>query len=147
MIRRTTARTIELPKEFPAIITLCGSTRFAPLFKLANMRLTKLGVLVFSIGIDTKSDADLIAAGEITEQDKQDLDDTHKRKIYISDAIMVLNAKRDPLDKEGYVGSSTESEIWYAIDQGKFVYWWYPDIIPERFERSLGVFLERGAIA
>lgn len=40
------------------------------------------------------------------------LDDMHKRKIDMADEIYVIN-------KDGYIGSSTRSEIQYAKDTGK----------------------------
>ena len=40
------------------------------------------------------------------------LDDMHKRKIDMADEIFVINV-------DGYVGSSTKSEIEYAIRSGK----------------------------
>jgi len=42
------------------------------------------------------------------------LDDIHKRKIDMADAIYVIN-------KGGYVGESTKSEIKYALEHGKAV--------------------------
>jgi hypothetical protein len=42
------------------------------------------------------------------------LDDIHKRKIDMSDEIYVIN-------KNGYIGESTKSEIEYAIKTGKKV--------------------------
>jgi hypothetical protein len=43
----------------------------------------------------------------ITPEDKERLDDLHKRKIDLADEVFVLN-------KDGYIGSSTRSEIDYA---------------------------------
>ena len=42
------------------------------------------------------------------------LDDMHKRKIDMADSIYVINVG-------GYIGSSTRSEIEYAIAHGKTV--------------------------
>ena len=42
------------------------------------------------------------------------LDDMHKRKIDMADAIYVINVG-------GYIGSSTKSEIEYATAHGKEV--------------------------
>ena len=49
-----------------------------------------------------------------TENTKEMLDDMHKRKIDMADEIFVVN-------KDGYVGTSTKSEIEYAIKTGKKV--------------------------
>lgn len=43
---------------------------------------------------------------------KEMLDDMHKRKIDMADEIFVINVG-------GYIGSSTRSEIDYAVDTGK----------------------------
>ena len=40
------------------------------------------------------------------------LDDMHKRKIDMADEIFVIN-------KNGYIGTSTKSEIEYAINTNK----------------------------
>jgi hypothetical protein len=45
---------------------------------------------------------------------KQMLDDMHKRKIDMADEIFVINVN-------GYIGSSTKSEIEYALKTGKKV--------------------------
>ena len=42
------------------------------------------------------------------------LDDIHKRKIDMADAIYVIN-------KNGYIGESTKSEIKYAFEHHKAV--------------------------
>ena len=47
-------------------------------------------------------------------QTKEMLDDMHKRKIDMADEIFVIN-------KNGYIGDSTRSEITYAMEHGKTV--------------------------
>lgn len=99
----------------PRIVCLCGSTRFHEAFRMANLRRTLAGEIVLSIGCDTRSDGDLIAAGELggdLEQIKADLDELHKRKIDLADYILVLNVG-------GYIGESTRSEIEYAEKTGR----------------------------
>lgn len=98
----------KLPKDFPKIVCLCGSTRFSDAFKEANLRETIAGNIVLSIGCDTKSDKDLMILGELTEEAKEKLDELHKRKIDLADEILVLNVG-------GYIGDSTRSEIDYAL--------------------------------
>lgn len=92
------------------IITLCGSTRFKDEFIAAQKRLTLEGNIVISVGLFGHSGDDEV----ITENVKQMLDDMHKRKIDMADEIFVIN-------KNGYIGSSTKSEIEYAIATGKKV--------------------------
>ena len=52
------------------------------------------------------------AVFSITDEQKIMLDDIHKRKIDMADEIFVIN-------KGGYIGSSTRSEIEYAKSKGK----------------------------
>ena len=99
----------------PLIVCLCGSTRFMQAFQEANLRETRSGKIVLSIGCDTKSDQDL-ALGPI---DKTSLDLLHLFKIDLADEILVLNV-------DGYVGESTKREIDYAQTQGKLIRWLEP---------------------
>lgn len=90
------------------IITLCGSTKFKKEFEEVNKKLTLEGNLVISVGLFEHS-GDII-----TEEQKVMLDDLHKRKIDLAEEIFVINVG-------GYIGSSTRSEIEYAIKTGKDV--------------------------
>lgn len=92
-----------IDKEFPKIICLCGSTRFYHLFDEMNYKFTLEGKIVLNIGCNTKSDKGLM----ITEKQKEMLDELHKRKIELSDEVFIIN-------KDGYIGESTRSEIDYA---------------------------------
>ena len=92
------------------IITLCGSTRFKEQFLEAQKRLTLEGNIVISVGLFGHSgDEEVWAPGT-----KEMLDDMHKRKIDLADAIYVINVG-------GYIGASTQSEIEYAKATGKEV--------------------------
>ena len=110
----TVRRVFSFPGEFPSIVCLCGSTRFSKEFHDANLRETLAGNIVLSIGVDTKSDTDLLLAGELTESDKDRLDWLHKRKIDLADRVFILNVN-------GYIGKSTRSEIEYAQSLGKII--------------------------
>lgn len=92
------------------VITLCGSTRFKEQFFEAQKRLTLAGNIVISVGLFGHSGDDEVW----TEGTKEMLDDMHKRKIDMADAIYVINVG-------GYIGSSTRSEIEYAKASGKEV--------------------------
>ena len=92
------------------VITLCGSTRFKVQFIEAQKRLTLEGNIVISVGLFGHSGDDEVW----TEGTKAMLDDMHKRKIDMADAIFVINVG-------GYIGSSTRSEIEYATKTGKEV--------------------------
>ena len=92
------------------VITLCGSTRFKDRFFEAQKRLTLEGNIVISVGLFGHSGDDEVW----TEGTKEMLDDMHKRKIDLADAVYVINVG-------GYIGSSTRSEIEYAKACGKEV--------------------------
>jgi len=92
------------------IITLCGSTKFKDEFMAQQKRLTLEGNIVISVGMFGHSgDAEVW-----TEGVKEMLDEMHKRKIDLADEIFVINVG-------GYVGSSTKSEIEYALKTNKIV--------------------------
>ena len=92
------------------VITLCGSTRFKEQFLEVQKRLTLEGNIVISVGLFGHSgDEEVWAPGT-----KEMLDDMHKRKIDLADAIYVINVG-------GYIGASTRSEIEYAKATGKEV--------------------------
>ena len=90
------------------VITLCGSTRFKDAFMEAQKRLTMEGNIVISVGLFGHSGDDEVWA----EGMKEMLDDMHRRKIDMADAIFVVNVG-------GYVGESTRGEIEYAKRNGK----------------------------
>ena len=92
------------------VITLCGSTRFKEQFLEAQKRLTLEGNIVISVGLFGHSgDEEVWTPGT-----KEMLDNMHKRKIDMADAIYVINPG-------GYIGESTRSEIEYAKANGKKV--------------------------
>lgn len=95
--------------KFP-VITLCGSTRFKEQFLEAQKRLTLEGNIVISVGLFGHSGDDEVWAPGTKEM----LDNMHKRKIDMADAIYVINV-------DSYIGSSTKSEIEYALKNGKKV--------------------------
>jgi len=92
------------------IITLCGSTKFKDQFLLEQKRLSLEGNIVISVGLFGHSGDTEVW----TDDTKEMLDDMHKRKIDLADEIFVINV-------DGYIGSSTKSEIEYAIETGKVV--------------------------
>ena len=98
------------------VITLCGSTRFKEDFERVNRELTLMGNIVISVGCFGHS------GDTFTEEQKVMLDNIHKRKIDIADAIYVIN-------RDGYIGSSTKSEIEYAKQHGKQIIYMEDDLI------------------
>lgn len=89
------------------VVTLCGSTRFKDDFIRIQKELTLQGYIVISVGLFGHSGDDEVWS----EGTKEMLDDMHKRKIDMADEIYVIN-------KDGYIGSSTRSEIEYAESKG-----------------------------
>ena len=92
------------------VITLCGSSRLKDAFMETQKRLTLEGNIVISVGLFGHSGDDEVW----TPGTKEMLDNMHKRKIDMADAIYVINVG-------GYIGESTRSEIEYATKQGKTV--------------------------
>lgn len=100
-------------------ITLCGSTKYKKAFQVINKQLTLEGNVVYSVAFF--GHADNIT---LTIEQKEILDTVHKKKIDNSDGIFVL-------DVDGYIGSSTKSEIAHAKITGKFVKYLsnFPDLM------------------
>ena len=98
------------------VITLCGSTRFKDDFERVNRELTLAGNIVISVGCFGH------AGDAFSDEQKIMLDDIHKRKIDMADAIYVIN-------KDGYIGSSTRSEIQYALRTGKQIIYMEDDLM------------------
>lgn len=110
------------------IITLCGSSRFPEAFALANLHLSMAGHIV--IGLACFGHADEPTGAKFLTDDgnpqvevKQRLDELHRRKIDISDAIYVVNVG-------GYLGQSTRAEIGYANGKGKDIFYMFPGSLP-----------------
>ena len=101
------------------VITLCGSTRFKDEFMEVQKRLTLARNIVISVGLFGHSGDNEVwenmDEGTLTKT-KEMLDDMHKRKIDMADEIFVINVG-------GYIGSSTRSEIDYAVATGKPVHY------------------------
>lgn len=95
------------------IITLCGSVRFKEKFWEAAKELIEHEYLVL-----TPNFLNSLYSDKITEEQRKRFDKHHRRKIDISDAILVINY-------DGYIGEHTKSEIEYAKLQGKPVYYRY----------------------
>lgn len=112
------------------VITLCGSTKFKDQFIQAQKELTLAGNIVLSVGLFGHSGDEEVWDDGIKEM----LDDMHKRKIDMSDAIMVI-------DTDDYIGESTRSEINYAKSKGKLIYFYNH---PEMYYDEVGGFHDSG---
>lgn len=92
------------------VVTLCGSTKFKDEFLSEQKRLTLEGNIVLTVGLFGHSGDNEVWDGNTKEM----LDDMHKRKIDMADWVYIINVG-------GYIGSSTKSEIEYALNNGKEV--------------------------
>ena len=97
------------------VITLCGSTKFKDDFIREQKRLSLEGNIVISVGLFGHSGDNEVW----NENVKEMLDDMHKHKIDMADEIFVIN-------KNGYIGQSTKSEIDYAKSHNKIVKYMEP---------------------
>ena len=97
------------------VITLCGSTKFKDDFIREQKRLSLEGNIVIFVGLFGHSGDDEVCNDNVSKM----LDDMHKRKIDMADEIFVIN-------KNGYIGSSTKSEIEYALKNNKKVNYMEP---------------------
>mgnify|MGYP005775363737 CR=1 FL=1 len=88
------------------IITICGSLKFENELKFWAEKLTLAGNCVLSIIFPIK-DADTY-----TQEQRESFASAHRKRIDLSDAVFVIN-------KDGYIGDNTKSEIEYAKAQGK----------------------------
>lgn len=85
------------------IVTLCGSRKYAGVFKTVARTLSKRGIIVL---------APVFSADIATTAAIQGLRRTHFKKIDLADAILVI-------DVHGYIGEQTKQEIKCARRQHK----------------------------
>lgn len=99
-------------------ITLCGSTRFEPIFHEWNHKLAIAGHTVYSLSLFGREAKDTGKDGNktVTEDEKIVLDLVHLDKIMNSDAVVVI-------DVDEYIGFSTAREVQWARMQSKKVFW------------------------
>lgn len=100
-------------KIMPAVVCLCGSTRFVDTFNEWYSKLTYEGKIVLSIGVFSNRQVEQERQYDEPEMKKK-LEELHRHKIDLADEIMVLNV-------HGYIGESTSREIEYAKKNGKSV--------------------------
>lgn len=105
----------DLP-ERPTVVCLCGSGRFRDAFIEAEFEETIAGKIVLTIGCNTKD----VARDRSLDHHKPNLDVLHLRKIDLADEVLILNV-------DGYIGESTEQELWYAQEQGKVIRFLEPE--------------------
>lgn len=92
------------------IITICGSTRFKEQIMKVAHDLTLQNNIVFMPNVFIQADDE-----NLTTEQKIMLDNLHREKIEMSDAIFVVNV-------DGYIGESTYGEIDWAVRKKKETY-------------------------
>lgn len=114
LIKLFEGREMEMKEKIPKVICLCGSTRFTKQMLIKQWELTKQGNIVLSWCALPESYFKTEDKFHIGDQEnvKEIVDEVHKRKIDISDEVLVLNIN-------GYIGDSTRSEIEYAQSVSK----------------------------
>ncbi len=105
----------------PAIVVICGSTRFMAEMTEADVRETAAGKIVVKPGCNMKAEHPLWADPVEAEALKVRLDDLHRAKIRIADEVLVVG---------DYIGSSTTAEIAYARSLGKPIRFTHPEADP-----------------
>ena len=91
------------------VITICGSLKFEKDIKYWAEKLTFEGNCVLSIIYPISTDL-----GVYTPEQRRFFAEAHYKRIDLSDALFVVN-------KNGYIGDSTQKEIEYAKARGKEV--------------------------
>ena len=92
------------------IITVCGSLKFyKEMMDITEKMELQGNCMLVPIYNPSKSSKD-----DFTEEEVLMLDKMHKERIKLSDAILVVNVN-------DYIGSSTKSEIEYALKNNKVV--------------------------
>ena len=94
-------------KGRPRIVCLCGSTKFKEEFLETEKSFTLRGWIVLTVGFFTHAD-NVVTPDQV----KYMLDELHLYKIDLADLVLIIN-------KDGYIGESTASEIAYAKASGK----------------------------
>lgn len=105
----------------PAIVVICGSTRFMQEMAEADLHETAAGRVVVRPGCNMKEPhplwADPVQAGTLKDR----LDNLHRAKIRLADEVLIVG---------NYIGESTRNEIDYARSLGKPVRFTHPKTDP-----------------
>lgn len=99
-----------------AVVCLCGSTRNPAAFQAAEIAETLADKIVLTVNCNTRLHPWVLAGKTQSEIDAifATLDEQHRQKIEMSDEVLILNVG-------GYIGTSTQGELDYAISLGKKV--------------------------
>ena len=106
---------IKFDKEIgikPRIVCLCGSVRFEKEFKECAEAFHLSGDIVLMPVIFRHDE--FHDSNTYMQSVKRDMDRVHKWKILMAELIFII-------DKDGYIGESTQSEIEFAKSRGKWI--------------------------
>lgn len=99
------------------IITVCGSLRFyKEMMDITEKMELQRNCMLVPIYNPSKASKD-----DFTEKEALILDEMHKERIKLADAILVVNV-------DGYIGNSTKKEIEFAKSLNKEIIY-YTDLI------------------
>lgn len=96
----------------PPIVCICGSTLFIELMAVLAWEFEKRRTIALSCHLLPASYTTTEHHVGEEEGAAENLDELHLRKIDLADSVLIVN-------KNGYIGSSTQNEIAYAIATGK----------------------------
>ena len=120
----------------PKIVVLCGSSRFCDVMAVCAWFIERDEK---AIALDLhllpswycKVDSHLAESQGVAEA----MDELHLRKIDLADEIFVVN-------RNDYIGQSTQREIYYAMDHGKKIRWYTSDPIGVAVEKEIDAALK-----
>lgn len=95
----------------PEIVCLCGSTRYMTDIEYVAQRETLAGRIVVRPEVNMRRPD---TRWQITDAEaaKTKLDELHRAKIRLADRVIIVAPN-------GYMGSSTQAELAYALELGK----------------------------
>ena len=112
-----TTTTTKPKNSRPTVVCICGSTRFKEEITESNRKMTMEGKIVLAPGVFSHS------GDEVTEEDKERLDQLHLAKIDMADEVLVVNPG-------GYIGTGCAREIEYAAKKGKHIIYSHTNEVP-----------------
>jgi len=124
-----------MTREKTKIVTLCGSSRFVDIMAVCAW-LIERDERAITMGLHLIPawyfDDDNFISDHLAESEgvADDMDKLHLRKIDLSHEIFVVN-------RDHYIGSSTEREIKYAQQKGLPIRWYTHDEVGYAVERIL----------
>jgi hypothetical protein len=120
----------------PKVVVFCGSSKFVDIMAVAAW-LVEREEKAISMGLHLlpgwyRSPSGELPKDHLAEHEgvAPEMDDLHKRKIDLCNEIFVINYK-------DYIGSSTMSEIEYAMNCGRNIRWYTSDPIGRQVDELI----------